>query len=77
MEILSWLRASTALGIALLEKEKSWVCRMIFAVSGEETTTVVMLPSFSDITGPYIVESLASDWWGLGPRLRMLPMIGN
>ena len=47
------------------------------AVSGEEKTTVVMLPSFSDITGPYLRDSLAREWWGLGPSWRMLPMIGS
>ncbi|KAL0425899.1 UNVERIFIED_CONTAM: hypothetical protein Sradi_1124700 [Sesamum radiatum] len=77
MENSSWLRAAAALGIVLLEKAKSCFWRTILAASSDETTTVVMLPSLSDITGPYFLDSLASDWWGLDPRWRMLPMIGN
>ena len=48
-----------------------------FAVSGEEMTMVETLPSLIDIPGPYVLERFARDWWGLSPRWRMLPMIGN
>lgn len=37
---------------------------------------MVMLPNLSDITGPYFVDSLASDSWGLEPSWKRLPIIG-
>lgn len=76
METVSCFTYSIELGTALQEKAKSCFRSTSFEASGEEMATVVMLPSFSDITGPCFLDSLASDWWGLGPRCRMLPMIG-
>lgn len=38
---------------------------------------VVTLPSLSDITGPYFLDSLARERCGLDPKSKMLPMIGN
>lgn len=49
---------------------------MTLAASGDEMTTVVMLPSWSDITGPYFLDSLVRERCGFGPRSSTFPIIG-
>ena len=70
-----WLCALTASGTVRLEKAWSFLCRTSFAVSEEEMTTVAILLSLIDITGPQVLERFVSDWWGLSPSLRMLLMM--
>ena len=35
------------------------------------------LPSLRDIRGPYVLERVVSDWWGLSPNSRRFPMMGR
>lgn len=46
-------------------------------MAGEETTTVVIWPSFRLMIGPWDLARLVRDLWGLSPRARRLPMSGS
>ena len=54
-----------------------WLISTCWAVSGEEMTMVVLLPSLRDIRGPYVLERVVSDCWGLSPNSRRFPMMGR
>lgn len=64
-------------GIMRLEKESSWVWRITRAKGAEETTTVVIQPSFRLMIGPWTLASLVSDLWGRGPSSRRFPITGS
>lgn len=76
-ENLWWFSTWTARGTALLEKIWSFLFNTSWAALEEEMTMVVVLPSFKDITGPYVLERDVSVLWGLLPKSRRFPMIGR
>lgn len=77
IENLWWSAARTVSGTDRLENEISCVWKNSLAISGDERTMVVLLPSLSDIKGPYCLESMARERWGLLPTFKRFPMIGK
>lgn len=76
-ECLWWSKA--LIGSLKVRADKTWSCVLSasLAASGEDITTVVNLPSFKLIIGPYVFEKTASERWGLKPSWNMFPTSGS